>query len=123
MKLLLDHHYATAIAVQLRRRGHDVVAAVGRGWQAIDDESLLDRCDAEGYALLTNNVADFVAITGRWQAIGRAHSGIVFTSDASMPRGKSTIGQFVTTLRAVLRANPDGIADRVLWLQAPKPSK
>lgn len=118
MKLALDHHYSTAIAVQLRDRGHDVVAAIERGWETEDDESFLVFCDQEQRALLTNNVADFTLIALRWAAEGRQHCGLIFTSDASLPRGRHTIGRYVSTLHELLCANPqDGaFADRVHWL-------
>ena len=118
VKLALDHHYSTAITVQLRDRGHDVVAAIERGWETEDDESFLVLCDQEQRALLTNNVADFTLIARRWAAEGRQHCGVIFTSDASMPRGRHTIGRYVHTLDELLSANPqDGaFADRVHWM-------
>lgn len=61
MRLALDHHYSGRIAVRLRERGHQVVTAERR-WQALDDESLLDRCADEGRTLVINNVADFAAL-------------------------------------------------------------
>ena len=118
MRLALDHHYATASAVQLRERGHDVVAAIEQGWEAEDDATLLAACAAERRALMTNNVTDFVALATHWAATDRAHAGLVFTSDASMPRARSTIGRFVSALDELLSANPgeDALRDQVHWL-------
>jgi predicted nuclease of predicted toxin-antitoxin system len=117
VRLLLDHHYSTAIAEQLRARGHDAQAALERGWQAEDDETLLELCAAEDRALLTNNVADFAAIAGRWAATGRQHAGLIFTSDQSLPRSKKTIGRFVACLDRLLSSSPESaLRDQVRWL-------
>lgn len=118
VKLALDHHYATAIAVQLRERGHDAVAAVEQGWETEGDEALLVMCEAQRRALVTNNVGDFTVIARRWAVEGRRHAGLVFTSDASMPRSRRTIGRYVDALDDLLRWHPqDGsFLDRSHWL-------
>lgn len=118
MKLALDHHYPLAIAEQLRRREHDVIAAIERGWEQEDDEPLLELCLAEERTLLTNNVSDFVEITRRWAAQGRSHAGLIFTSDASLPRTRGTIGRFVKLLHELLaeHVDRDDFVDRVHWL-------
>lgn len=118
MKLALDHHYSTSIAVQLRGRGHDVVAAVERGWETEADEPLLTICGQDQRALLTNNVADFMALARRWAAEGRRHSGLIFTSDSTIPRNRRSIGRYVIALNKLLRTNPldDAFADRLHWL-------
>jgi hypothetical protein len=118
VKLALDHHYSDQIAIQLRRRRCDVVAAIERGWEQEDDESLLSFCAAEERALLTNNVADFTVIARRWALEGRTPAGLVFSSDAGMPRSRNTIGLYVTAIQALMRANPadDAFVDRIHWL-------
>jgi hypothetical protein len=121
VRLALDHHYSTVIARRLRERGYDVVAALEKGWEAEDDDPLLSLCVGEQRALLTNNVADFVVIARRWATQGRRHTGLIFTSDASMPRGKDTIGRYVEALNDLLLANStdDAFVDRVQWLRDP----
>lgn len=118
MRLALDHHYSPVIAERLRHAGHDVVAAVERGWEREDDEALLDACAKETRALLTNNVGDFATIARRWAVEGRRHAGLIFTSDTSMPRSRNTIARYVTALGALLREHPadEGLAEQVHWL-------
>ncbi|MHB8593773.1 MAG: DUF5615 family PIN-like protein [Acidimicrobiales bacterium] len=118
MKLALDHHYSTAIAKELRRRGHDVVSALERGWEMEEDEALLMACEAEQRTLLTNNVADFTVIARHWAAEGLRHAGLVFTSNGALPRGRSTIGTYVELLDDLLRSNQkdEAFVDRVHWL-------
>lgn len=118
MKLALDHHYPAAIAAALRRKRHDVVTAIERDWHREPDETLLTLCLADRRALLTNNVGDFMAIVRRWAASGQQHAGLIFTSDASLPRPHAAIGTYVERLDALLREHrePDGFVDRIHWL-------
>jgi hypothetical protein len=118
VRLLLGHHYSTAIAEQLRARSHDVQAALERGWQAEDDETLLGLCAAEARALVTSNVADLAVIARRWAATGRQHAGLIFTSDQSLPRGRNTVGRFVACLHGLLSENPAdaALAGQIRWL-------
>lgn len=118
MKLLLDEHYANEIAAQLRAGGHDVVTVSERGLNGIDDEPLLALASAEDRALLTNNAHDFMPIVGGWATSGRDHCGLLLTSDASMPRGKSTISLYARALQALMAANPGPrpLVNQVRWL-------
>lgn len=118
MKLALDHHYSPLIAEGLRERGFDAVATLEAGWEAEDDEPLLALCVGEQRVLLTNNVADFVAIQRRWHAEGRSHHGLVFTSDASLPRTRKNIGRYLDAIEMLMRDHPgiDDFIDRIHWL-------
>jgi hypothetical protein len=118
VKLLLDEHYADAIAVQLRAAGHDAVTVSELGIKGIDDEPLLAFAASEERALLTNNVRDFAFIAAAWAADGRDHHGLLFTSDQSLPRGRSAIGLHVAALRGLLDANRpvDALRNQIRWL-------
>lgn len=118
MKLALDHHYSPLIAAKLRERGHDVVAAIDQEWDRLEDEQLLDKCSQQHRALLTKNVADFATIVRDWQAQGKPHGGLIYTSDHRWPRNKQMIGESVRALEEFLNAHPgeDAFTDRVHWL-------
>lgn len=118
MRLLLDVHFSPAIAEQLRSRGHDAIAAAqDRELRQLPDQMLLERAAANGRALLTNNVKDFVPIAADWARSGREHPGLLLTSDRSMPRTRHGIGQLVTVLDDLMTHHPnhDALTNQVLW--------
>jgi hypothetical protein len=119
VRLLLDEHYAPKIAAELRKRGHDVVSTTERDdLRGLGDRELWNLASAEGRALMTENVGDFMPLVREATAEGRRHSGIVFTSARSLPRGSHTIGLYVKRLGGVLRDRnaDDALADQVHWL-------
>ena len=108
MKLLLDAMFAPAIAQQLRRRGHDVVAAIERpDLQKLLDPDLFAAAQVEQRTMVTENVPDFLDLDGRYRQSGHAHYGLVLTTDKRFDRGSPAhIGRLVTSLDALLRAVP-----------------
>ena len=119
MKLLLDEHYSPKVAAELRKRRHDVVCAQERDdLRGLGDRELWAFASAEGRALMTENVADFMPLVREAAADGTRHFGIVFTSPRSLPRGPRTIGLYVKRLGSFLRDHPadDALADQVHWL-------
>jgi len=118
VRLALDHHWSPRIAAALRERGHDVASAAEFGWSLLADDDLLEACRLAGRCLLTNDVADFMALVRLWQAGGRLHAGLVLTSDARWPRTVTAIGATVEALAAVMEAHPadEALAQQVLWL-------
>ena len=95
-----------------------MIAVAEADWQTEDDESLLGLCSDNRRALLTSNVADFAVIGRRWQADGRAHYGLVFMSDASLPRTRHNVGRFVDAIDELMANNPEvgSFIDRIQWL-------
>jgi hypothetical protein len=119
VRLLLDEHYSPKIAAELRKRGHDVVSASERDdLRGLGDRELWNLASAEGRALMTENVADFMPFVREAAAEGTRHSGVVFTSPRSLPRGPRTIGLYVKRLGSFLRdrSADDALADRTHWL-------
>lgn len=118
MRLLLDHHYPKAVTTGLRGRGLDVGDTDERNWGRQSDESLLLLCQGEGRALVTNNARHFVPIAIRWADEGRAHSGLIFTSDKSLPRTREMADRFVSLQSELMARHPsdDSFTNRVHWL-------
>ena len=118
MRLALDHHHSPLIAGELRAQGHDVITVAEADWETEEDETLLELCRHNQRALLTNNVADFAVIARRWQTDGRTYFGLIFTSDASLPRNRGNIGGFVHALDTLMQVNAplDSFLDRIHWL-------
>jgi predicted nuclease of predicted toxin-antitoxin system len=119
LRLLLDEQYSPEIAARLRRDGYDVTAVNGDpGLEGMNDEPLLRQAVAQGRALLTNDVKDFAPLAGTWAAGNEEHLGLIFTSDESLPRSRTTIGTYVEKLRELLNRNTgeDAFRGRVEWL-------
>ncbi len=118
MSQALDHHYPKLIAAGLRDRGFDVVTAFELDWHTESDEVLLTLCTGQRRALLTNNVADFAVVTRRWQAEGRPHFGVIYTSDASLPRVPALVGTYLDRLANLMLTHPadDDLVDTTHWL-------
>ena len=119
MKLLLDEHYSSAIAKQLRERGHDVTAVQEEvALRGLDDRAVWNHAIAATRALVTENVRHFMPIVLESSLAAERHFGVVFTSPRSMPRGHSTIGIWVERLDEFLRERSaeDALVDQVYWL-------
>lgn len=102
MKLLLDEMHAPAVAVQLRERGHDVIAVKERGELiGSHDEDILRAAAADHRALVTENVKDFAVLHRFFSAAGQQHSGLVFTHYRRFPRSAHNHIQVLTEALAV----------------------
>ncbi len=120
MRLLLDEMISPAIARQLREQGHDVQAVkrdrpdlTGRS-----DHELVHQMKGERRAIVTNDIADFQAIHDQIVAREDEHYGMVFTVDATMPRSKDSIPNWVDALGELLREHgpEDSLRNKVRHL-------
>lgn len=62
----------------LRLRGVDVQTALEAGMVNRPDDEQLAHASAEGRALYTFNVGDFMELHGGYMPAGRTHAGIIF---------------------------------------------
>ena len=120
MKLLLDEHYSPRIAVQLRQRGHDVVAARERPeLHGLGDHALVALMAAEHRAILTEDASDFLPIVRAATVRGTDHFGLLLTSPRQFPRTIRSIGRLVSALDGFLTARPtdDALRGQAWWLE------
>jgi hypothetical protein len=117
VKLLLDEMWSAAIAVELRERGHDVLAVLERSdLRGQPDRVIMAAARQENRVVVTENSRDFVRIAKETWRAGRSHSGLLYTSVRAFPRGNTrTIGRLVRALERLLLSDDD-LTDREVWL-------
>ena len=87
LRLFLDEDVHTALAVALRKRGHDAVHTLEEERLGLSDESQLNFATEKNRCLVTFNVGDFVRLHNRWFEAGREHAGIIVSKQ--LPVGES----------------------------------
>ena len=105
MKLLLNEMFSAEIAIQLRRRGHDVLAVNERRdfWE-LPDPDLFQAAQAEQRILVTENGSHFLRLDRTYRQQGESHHGLILTTHHRFDRrGSRGIGQLVLALDALLR--------------------
>jgi predicted nuclease of predicted toxin-antitoxin system len=110
VRLLVDEMWPTTLAVELRRRSHDVVAVRERPDLAHSgDDVVFDHAGKEGRVVFTENVPDFVPLATGALSTGATFPGLLLTSNTTWPRGNPrTLGRVVRALDAFL-AEPDAV--------------
>ncbi len=111
--------FSPRLSEALRQRGHDVVAvAESADLTGKRDHVIFAAAVAAGRALVTNNVVDYVPLCHGVAISGQGHSGLLLTSDRSLPRDRPAIGRTDAALGALLTAHPadDALRNRVLWV-------
>jgi Domain of unknown function (DUF5615) len=77
LRIFFDEDVHAAVAVALRKRGHDAVLTLEEKRLGLSDESQLNFATQESRCLVTFNVGDFVRLHNRWMDAGREHAGII----------------------------------------------
>ncbi len=125
MKLLLDEMISAAVAVELRYRGHDVVAVQDIGntqLRGIADCTLLDRATAQQRAVVTDNVPDFFRCHHQRLDARLSHFGLLFFTNDTFPRHRHAlfVSRILIALERVLAIHTDDDQSSwVRWLARP----
>lgn len=121
MKLLLDEMYPASVAIGLRKRGHDVIAVQeDENLIESDDEALFRIAQDMERAVVTENVKDFLPLDAVTHGAGRAHYGLIFTTNRSFPRHhRRFVGAITAALADYLEHQPRTTAatSAVHWMR------
>jgi predicted nuclease of predicted toxin-antitoxin system len=121
VRLLLDEMFSPVLAQQLRERRHDVEAVKEHhSLISLPDPELFARAQMGEQAVVTENVADFMALHAHYAALGHVHHGLILTSNATFPRGHgATLGALVRALDELLSRPglPSGATSHHEWLK------
>jgi hypothetical protein len=110
VRLFLDEDVHVALAVALRKRGHDAVNALEEKRLGMSDEAQLKFAAEASRALMTFNVGDFVRLHNRWLEGGREHAGIVVSKQ--LPVGEA----LRRVLNLIQKETADSIRGEVRFL-------
>jgi hypothetical protein len=100
--------WTPTIALELRKRGLDVVAisepACASRYAGVSDDAVFARAHEDRRTIVTDNVADFELARRDWESRGKPHYGIVYAIDPpfNRHRGERVIGQMVKALARLL---------------------
>ncbi len=114
MRLLLDEMYPAALAEALRGAGVDARTVVELGLAGSSDPEILAAAVADGYSVLTENVADFTHISAEHLTAGQHHPGVLIALSSRFSRRRAGIGALVAAVQAVA---DQPFEDRVVYLQ------
>lgn len=114
MKVYLDENLSPEIARLLRDRGIDAVSAHELRKHQVADRAQLALATAEGRALVTRDVVDFLLLSGQMIAANTEHAGIIVVQ-ASF-RGNE-FQEIAAGIHEIVRQYPGGLRGSVVYLQ------
>ena len=119
--LLLDEMFSDAIASRLRTMGHDVRSVVASPeLVSMPDDKILARAAADGCALVTANIKDFVPLAARDPLAGRPHAGLILVSSKAFPQNRHYENAVVGALANLLAERGKLGEGEVVFLQRPE---
>jgi hypothetical protein len=114
VKVYLDENLSSEIAGLLRDRGIDATSAHEVRRRQADDRTQLESATAEGRAIVTADVVDFVLLARQAIAANSDHAGLIVVPASFRGNEFEAIAGGV---QAVARLYPQGLAGSVIHLQ------
>ena len=116
MKLLIDEMYPPALAGALRSAGIEAYTVAERGLAGRADLDILAYSEAEGFVLLTENVADFTRLAAERLTAGMHHPGVLIALSSRFSRRPNGIRKIA---KAVCDLTEVPLQDRLMYLEQP----
>jgi predicted nuclease of predicted toxin-antitoxin system len=116
LKLLIDEMYPPALAGVLRSAGIEAYTVAEQGLAGRADLDILAFAEAEGYVLLTENVADFARLAAERLTAGMHHPGVLIALSSRFSRRPSGIRKIA---KAVCDLTEEQLQDRLVYLKQP----
>ncbi|MGH2803120.1 MAG: DUF5615 family PIN-like protein [Thermoleophilaceae bacterium] len=117
MKLLLDEMYPARLAEDAREADIDAVTVAELALAGRSDLDVFATAAADGYVLLTENVADFARIAADHLTAGQHHPGVLIALSSRFSRRPGGRGALVA---AVVATADEPLGDRVVFLRRPE---
>jgi predicted nuclease of predicted toxin-antitoxin system len=115
LKLLLDEMYPPALAERLST-GIETSTVAGLGLAGRSDPDVFAAAAANGFVLLTENVADFARIATEHIAGGGHHPGVLIALSSRFSRRPHGINTIAAAVRVLIHERLD---DRLVYLELP----
>ena len=100
IRLLLDEDVQLRLAAALRAKGIDAISVQELGRRGMSDKQQLEFASAEGRALFTYNVGDFVKLHKQFIAQGKKHKGIIVSKQLPIGEALKRLCNLVNSLKA-----------------------
>lgn len=89
LRLLLDEHIASDVAVSLRRRRPSLVVHTMAGWEGgsslgLEDAAFLKKAATQALSLVTYDRRTIPPLLKAWAEEGRSHAGVIFVDEKTL---------------------------------------
>lgn len=111
--------YSPALAEALRVSGIEARTVADAGLAGRSDSDVLADADANGYVLLTENVADFARLAADRLTAGGHHLGVLIALSSRFSRRRAGISAIVS---AIVPVADEALQDRLVYLEKPPAS-